>query len=139
MSTRFREWRPGFLDALARCGNVRDACADAGIHRSTAYERRAKDAAFAEAWDDAIDDAADELEQEARRRAVEGTERTRFVRTGTDDAGRPVYERISFREYSDLLLIFLLKAVRPEKYRDRYDVKATVAAMAGGREALDAD
>jgi len=139
MTRRFRDWKPAFLEALGRTGNVRDACADAGIHRSTAYERRAKDVMFAEAWDDAIDDAADELEQEARRRAVEGTERTRFVRTGTNDAGRPVYERVSIREYSDTLLIFLLKAARPEKYRERYDVQAIVAAMTAARKTLDVD
>jgi hypothetical protein len=42
------------------------------------------------------------------------------------------------REYSDTLLIFLLKGLRPAKYRERYDVAVEagdnlVQAMARGR------
>jgi hypothetical protein len=45
----------------------------------------------------------------------------------------------SIREYSDMLLIFLLKGLRPAKYRERYDVAveagdSLVQAMARGRE-----
>jgi hypothetical protein len=110
-------WRPAFLEALAGSANVRAACAAAGVGRSTAYDHRGRDGRFAEAWDDALDEACDVLEAEARRRAVKWTE-------------RPVYqggERVgAVREYSDTLLIFLLKANRPEKYRDSYDIKALV-------------
>jgi hypothetical protein len=43
------------------------------------------------------------------------------------------------REYSDTLLIFLLKGLRPAKYRERYDVaveagESLVQAMARGKE-----
>ncbi len=31
------------------------------------------------------------------------------------------------REYSDILLIFLLKALRPEKYRERVEVRGSLA------------
>ena len=31
------------------------------------------------------------------------------------------------REYSDILLIFLLKAVRPEKYRERVEMRGVLA------------
>ena len=33
------------------------------------------------------------------------------------------------REYSDILLIFLLKALRPEKYRERVDVRGVLAHL----------
>lgn len=34
----------------------------------------------------------------------------------------------SVQRYSDTLLIFLLKAAKPEKYRDRYDIRHSGAA-----------
>ena len=52
--------------------------------------------------------AVDALEDEAVRRAYEGVERAVTV------AG----QREIIREYSDTLLIFLLKGARPERYRD---------------------
>ena len=55
----------------------------------------------------------EELEAEVYRRAVIGVERPITV------AG----ERVMVREYSDRLLMFLLKAEKPEKYRDRREVK----------------
>ena len=54
----------------------------------------------------------DDLELEARRRAVEGTERPVFYQGG---------EVGYVREYSDTLLIFLLKAHRPNKFRERVE------------------
>lgn len=33
------------------------------------------------------------------------------------------------REYSDVLLIFLLKGLKPEKYRDRLELKGTLANL----------
>jgi hypothetical protein len=63
-------------------------------------------------WDDAIEAGADVLEAEAWRRAVEGVERP--IVSG----GKVV---TTVREYSDTLLIFLLKGRRPEKYA-RFEV-----------------
>jgi len=91
------DWRDGFLAALRNSANVRAACQKVGIDRRTAYRQRERDAEFAAQWDEAIQDACDILEAEAWTRARGG---------------------------SDLLLIFLLKAHRPEKYREtsRYEV-----------------
>lgn len=111
------EWEPVFLETLAQNCNVKAACASAGIERSTAYKRRKADNDFAESWDDAIDDGVDALAAEARRRAAEGTRR------GIWHQGVRVGEEI---EYSDTLIIFLLKAHRPEVYRDNYDVAKNV-------------
>ncbi len=33
------------------------------------------------------------------------------------------------QEYSDLLLMFRLKAMRPEKYRDRVEIRGTLASI----------
>jgi hypothetical protein len=105
--------REAFLDALARTGNVTRAAKAVHVTNRTAYNARNDDPAFAAAWDAALDAAMDlVLEPEAVRRAVEGVE-------------RPVYHQgkkiDSVREYSDTLLIFLLKGGRPAKYRERYE------------------
>ena len=107
------DWRPKLLKALAETGNITDACRRAGITRDTFYRHRHEDPAFAAAAADALEVAVDNLELEARRRAEKGCEKPVFYK------GREI-ARIT--EYSDTLLIFLLKAHRPEKYRERYDV-----------------
>lgn len=141
---RVREgWREAFLKALSDGGVVRHAAEAAGVSKNTAYRERERDSAFAEAWDDAIDDAADVLEVEARRRAILGVEKVTYVRSGTDDKGRPVFTQQTIREYSDTLLIFLLKGMRPEKFRDGYDLKAALsllaASAAGGVPRVEGD
>ena len=86
-----RRWTAAFLASLRQQGNVSAAARVAGISRSVVHEARAADPGFAAAWTDAIEEGADTLEAEARRRAFAG---------------------------SDTLLIFLLKAARPQKYRE---------------------
>lgn len=101
--------RDSFLEELRLRGNVFDACQVADLTRSVAYAWRQDDADFAAAWETALDEAADRMEREAHRRAVEGVD-------------KPIYHqgvRVDVvREYSDTLLIFLLKAARPEKFRE---------------------
>ena len=90
------DWSPRFLARLAETGNILAACRAVGISRSTVYDRRDGDQAFAALMASALEDAIDDLEEEARQRARDG---------------------------SDVLLMFLLKAHRPEKYRERHEVK----------------
>jgi hypothetical protein len=59
-------------------------------------------------------EAADLLEDEAFRRAHQGIDKPVFQ--GKELVG-------VIREYSDTLLIFLLKGCRPDKYRDRVDTR----------------
>lgn len=103
--------REAVIAALSECGNVQESCNAAGVSRQVFYDW-VKDPDFAEQVASARESAADRLEQEARRRAHDGTE-------------KPVYQggrRVgTIREYSDTLLIFLLKGCRPEKYRERSD------------------
>jgi AcrR family transcriptional regulator len=92
-----QSWHDRFLEVLKNEGAVLYAARKAGVSKSTVYEHRERFPEFAEQWDLALDEAVEDLEVECRRRA---------------------------RDYSDLLLIFLLKAHRPQKYREtrRFEV-----------------
>jgi hypothetical protein len=118
--------REKFLLALAECANVTKACVTSGLLRRTAYRQREADEAFAGAWDKALDEGAGILEDEAVRRAYEGTLKPVFYKG--EECG-------AIREYSDTLLIFLLKAHKPEKYKDRqhveHDIKGGVLVVPG--------
>jgi hypothetical protein len=112
-----RERQERFLRALAEAGIVTVAVEVAGTSRTRVYELRKRDTAFAEAWDEAEEQAADALEAEAWRRAVDGVPEP-LVSAGKvvhDDDGQP----LAIRRYSDNLLLALLKARRPEKFKDR--------------------
>ena len=90
------DWSPAFLAALAQSGNITEACKLTKVGRTTFYERRNSDPAFQSALKDAFAVATDALEAEARRRAMAG---------------------------DSILLMFLLKAHRPKKFRERHEVK----------------
>lgn len=114
------DWKPVFLKALASTGNVSDAAKQAEIHRDSAYAARdtkGKEGAalvetelFARQWDSALETAIDALELEARRRAMNGV--TEAVGWYQGEPGGTV------QRYSDQLMTLLLKAHRPEKYRE---------------------
>jgi hypothetical protein len=97
-----------FLADFSMTGNVRQSCAHVGIARSTVTEWR-KDAKFSACFEIAREESVDRLEQEARRRALEGVTRPILYK------GKVVAE---VREFSDGLLQFLLKAHSP-LFRDR--------------------
>lgn len=111
-----------FLAAYARTGNIAAAARAAKCHRSAHYEWL-NDPAYAEAFLAAQEEAVEALELEARRRAEKGVV-------------KPVYYQGevcgTVREYSDTLLIFLLKAARPEKYRDNARIEHEVTGASGG-------
>jgi hypothetical protein len=107
-------WRATFLAALEASGNVSAAARRAGVGRATANRHRAGEAEFREAWAEALEVAADALEEEVRRRAVDGWDEPVF------HAG----EICGYiRRYDGRLLMFLLAAIRPEKYRANYRVE----------------
>lgn len=119
-----------FLDSLRAGLSVSHAARLSGFARTTWYEHRAADPALAAAWDDACEEGADRLEDEAVRRAVEGVRTEKTVTSQgkalKDDYGRLVKDVTI--DYSDTLLIFLLKGRRPEKYAERRKVDHTVTA-----------
>ena len=88
-------WEDRFLAVFSATGNVRLAASAVGIHRATPYKHAQVDPEFAQAWLAAREDAVDTLEAEARRRALAG---------------------------SDTLIMFLLRSLRPDVYRERATV-----------------
>lgn len=86
-----RQWQKAFLAALEQTGSVTQSAETAKISRFTVYATKRDDAAFATLWEQALDAGADALEDEARKRAFAG---------------------------SDVLLMFMLKGIRPQKWRE---------------------
>lgn len=122
-----------FILALTQNPNVTAAADLARINHSTAYRWKNEDKKFAEAWENALERSTDSLEQEAIRRAREGVVRMKFHEgRAITIAGPDGKTQIPYleREYSDTLLIFLLKAHRPKKYRDN-----TIALVGGDAKA----
>ena len=84
--------RQKFLEHLSTGASVRASARAAGFGRRTAFEWKADDPDFAAEWEEAYESGTESLEEVARARAM---------------------------EKSDSLLMFLLKARRPEIYRER--------------------
>ncbi len=114
------DWAPRLLAELRERGNIRAACEAAGVGRQTVYDRRDADQAFARQFADALEDGCDRLELEAHRRAHDGLLRKKFSKTGEPIIDPDTKQQYAEREYSDTLLIFLLKAHRPQKYRENF-------------------
>lgn len=94
--TPLRAWGPAFIAALSDTPNVSHAARLAGVSRQAAYQARESDPAFAAAWDDAVAASVDDLEGRV------------FDATRTID-----------NPTAATLAMFLLKAHRPEKYREK--------------------
>lgn len=61
-----------FLRVLAETGVAASAARASGLHYGSCFKLRETDADFAAAWAEALETATDALEQEARRRALQG-------------------------------------------------------------------
>ena len=109
--------KAAFLDAFATMGTITHAATAAGITRRLHYVWMDNDPEYVTAFREAEQKAIEGLEREARRRAIEGTEEPVFHQ------GQQVG---AIRKYSDTLLIFLLKAARPERYRERIDLSIDI-------------
>jgi transposase len=110
---RTPEMEQAFLDALCDGYSVNRAAKAAGIGRRTAYEWRDADPEFKQRWLEAVEAGTDTLEDEARDRAM---------------------------DTSDTLLIFTLKARRPEKYRENVNLNhsGTITVTATNFAVIDA-
>jgi len=105
-------WKAGFIESLQKTGNISASARLVGVDRKAAYDARGTDPIFAAQWDDAIEEATDALEFEARRRALDGIPVESYDKDGNIRSTR--------MEYSDTLMIVLLKAHRPEKFKERF-------------------
>lgn len=122
-----------FAETYSKTGNVTLTATLCGIARHVHYGWLKRERTIAEQRDEAVDDypyhsawsAAREeslelLEAEARRRAERGVKKYKFYGGKPvihPETGEPYFEM----EYDTALLMFLLKALHPEKYRDRSD------------------
>lgn len=105
-----------FLEELAKGWSVTHSAEKAGFSRQTAYKYRELDEQFRTDWDDAIERGTDRLEDAMEKRAVDGVM-------------KPVYQGKELvghvQEYSDSLAMFMAKARRPDKFRERSTVSHT--------------
>src|SRR5262249_16287637 len=96
-----------FLAELAHGASVTAAAEYAGVSRAMVFRWRRDELEVARRWDEGIQMGVDRLEDEAHRRAVHGV-------------ARPVYQGGAkvgeIREYSDTLLLAILRGKRPDVY-----------------------
>jgi hypothetical protein len=119
------EW-DRFFKKLSERGNITDACAESGVGRTTVYEHIAAATKVTEptpealAWharfEEAKEVAMDRLESEAFRRAHDGWIKKSYTIPGREGSEEKHVEEMA---YSDTLMVLLLKAHRPEKYKER--------------------
>ena len=101
--------KAALLTAYAACGTVTKAAEVANTARGNHRLWRAKDPAYAEAFEEAKEAFKEKLEEEAYRRAIDGCQEPIVF------DGRVIGHRL---KYSDTLMIFMLKALDPDKYRE---------------------
>ena len=115
-----------FLDLFPRYGTIGDTLRRIGLKsRNSFYEWLKADIQFAAEFEEVKTDYVERLEKEADRRAVDGVNKPVFYKGKliVDEHGVP----ITIKEYSDTLLIFRLKALAPDKYRERYENRIDLA------------
>jgi hypothetical protein len=96
-----------FLKAYATCGQITKAAKSAGVDRGAHYDWLLTPG-YAGKFAAAQEQATEWLEDEATRRASEGVVEAVFYQ------GKPIGTR---RVYSDGLAMFLLRGLKPGKYR----------------------
>jgi hypothetical protein len=112
-----------FIAELALTANPTIAARKLGRKRQWFINLRNQDPVFAERWEEAMEEAADDLEYLAQQRAFLGVEKPVFYK------GKQCGE---VTEYSDSMAMFLLRAHRPERFRERSDVKQQLTGADGG-------
>ena len=112
--------RDAFLAAYVELGTLTHAAGAVGIDRSSHYKWMDTDPEYPTLFAAAAAKGKEAMVREARRRAIEGTD-------------KPVYQGGklvgTIREYSDTLLIFLMKGAMPETYRERVDISMDVRTV----------
>ncbi len=102
-----------FLEHYVDLCVIGKAAEAAGVSRRTVEKWRETDKQFLADFNSAKQSIIEKLEQEAIRRAYTGIDKAVWHK------GKAVGVE---REYSDVLLIFLLKGALPEKYRERHEL-----------------
>ena len=124
-----RARKKAFLTAFARLGFIGAAARAAKVSRTIHYEWL-RDPEYRKEFDEAQEVYIEGMESEADRRAVQGTDRPVFHKG--EQCG-------AVKEFSDTLLIFRLKALRPEVYRELREVKHSGGVAVEHRAAIAAE
>lgn len=106
-----------YLEAIADCYRIEEACRQTGIATSTIHAWRRDDPQFKKDFEAARNQVLLKLEEEALRRATAGFKEECYQ--GGRLAG-------TITRKSDALLLFLLKNLAPEKYGDKKEVDVNV-------------
>lgn len=121
------------VKTIAETGDEATACATYNVGAASFRLALEKDHSFAERVSNAKRLYLAELEQEAKRRAVNGVTRKKYYQ------GEEIGEE---QEYSDKLMVELLRAAAPEKYSRKTNVEnnttVNVEADQGMRQKLAA-
>ena len=124
-----------FINSYANLGNISVACRQANITRYRIYEwYRDNTDGFKEIFDEAHQEACEAVEAEIHRRGVAGYQEPviyqgQLMGRWADSEGNTVLEDtegalfvpLTVTKHSDILLIFLAKALMPDKYRDKFE------------------
>ena len=100
-----------FIQEFRKRGLITKSAKAIGAERSLIYQWIDKFPEFAQRVEDAKQEVLEAVEEEAYRRALEGTERDEYYK------GEVIGQ---YREFSDRLLEILLKALAPHKYKDTF-------------------
>jgi len=102
--------RAKVIKEFRKVGRVDLACAAAGVDRTTHYWWMKNDPEYRKSFEEAREEACGLLEDEAVRRAYKGTLRPQAIGGG---------KVMMVTEFSDQLLMFLLKCRNPKVFGDR--------------------
>jgi hypothetical protein len=130
-----RPWIAPFLRSLSLIPEVTDACKYARVGRTTVYDRRNRDAVFADAWDESQEMAGAFLLRTGHQWATTGVPvksvrkvtRRKLAADGTVlEVTEETLESDSAERSAMLMKMFLL-AYRPDRFRDERKVELTGA------------
>lgn len=111
ITERTKDMKEKFIERYIDLASITRTCKEVQMTRRNFYQWLENDPEFKAKFKIADAMALGVLEDEAHRRAVDGTLRPVF------QGGKHVGD---IREYSDTLMIVLLKARAPHKYKDRF-------------------
>lgn len=115
-NTPLTGWEGDFLQTFMDTGNLRYSASVARVGYNTVGRRRQDDPQFREAYALAKEMAVQTLEAAAWKRARDGIKRVKPIMYRGEKVGEEVVT-----EYSDTLMLALLRAHAPETYRETVD------------------
>jgi len=124
--TNYHAKKRAFLTAFAESGTVRGASSASKVSTASHYAWLRNDEIYVESFVEAKRRACEMLEDEAKRRAVDGVRRLKFDKNGVPLVDPATGEPYIEHAYSDVLLIFLMKGNMPEKYADWQRISSEV-------------